>query len=145
MTILSFYLINHTPNFRDRSRLPIINIWLSIPHQPRMTNRMKRVLSSLEKARLHLDNSAPRPDVHSVVHDLMQELIDAMGIDQSRETVTDLTDETWERAWLYDLIESLTDTCFTLSETPPDEVAITLRRRLDCAIEGGLRPRPMHA
>ena len=101
-----------------------------------MNDQMKRVLSSLQRARLHLDNPVSRPDVHSVVHDLMQELIDAMGFTQSWETVTAPSAETWERVWLYDLIEGLTDTCFELAETSPDEAALVLRSRLDRAIDG---------
>lgn len=105
-----------------------------------MNDRMKRVLSSLQKARLNLDNQASRPDVHSVVHDLMQELIDAMGFTQSWETVTAPSAETWERAWLYELIEGLTDTCFELAETSPDEAALSLRMHIDRAIEDGRHP-----
>lgn len=112
-----------------------------------MNDRMKHVLSSLHRARLNLEkNSASRPDVHLVVHDLMRDLIEAMGLTQSWDTHPLSTDEIWERAWLYDLVEGLTDTCFKLSESPPDEVTMALRTRLDRAIEGGQRPSPpMHA
>lgn len=111
-----------------------------------MNPRMKYVLSSLQRARLHLDNPASSPDVHSVVHDLMQELIYTMGLTNSWETAGTPVDETWEHVWLYDLIEGLTDTCFKLSEATPDQAALTLRTRLDRAIEGCLRPPPpLHA
>lgn len=103
-----------------------------------MNDQMKCVLSSLQRARLHLDNPASSPDVHSVVHDLMQELIYAMGLTNSWDTVAAPADETWENVWLYDLVEGLTDTCFKLSETPPDQAALSLRTRLDRAIEGCL-------
>lgn len=105
-----------------------------------MNDRMKRVLSSLQRARLHLDDQASRPDVHSVVHDLMQELIDVMGFTQSWETVTAPTAETWERVWLYELIEGLTDTCFELAEISPDEATLTLRMHIDRAIALGRQP-----
>ena len=108
-----------------------------------MNTRMKHVLSSLQRARLNLDSSASRPDVHVVVHDLMHDLIEAMGLTQSWETVPQSTDETWERDWLYDLIEGVTDTCFKLTESSPDEVTMALRTRLDRASEGeGRRPQP---
>lgn len=111
-----------------------------------MNDRMKHVLSSLHRARLNLETSPSRPDVHLVVHDLMRDLIEAMGLTQSWETMPLSTDETWEQAWLYDLIEGVTDTCFKLTESPPDEVTMALRTRLDRAIEGGQRPLPpMHA
>lgn len=97
---------------------------------------MKFVLSSLQQARLHLDDPVRSPDLHSLVHELMQQLIDVMGFADSSASPAAPFDETWESAWLYELVEGLTETCFNLAESPADEAARALRLRLDRAIAG---------
>jgi len=101
-----------------------------------MNATMKQVLSSLQRARLHLDNTGSRLDVHSVVHDLMQELIEAGGLSKRWEPAAIRPEESRDQDWLYELIEGLTETCFKLAEAPPDKAALELLSRLDQAIDG---------
>lgn len=100
-----------------------------------MNDPMERVLSSLERARRHLDHPEPRLDVHSVVHELMRDLLGEMGVlRKTAASGTPQANETAGQEWLYELIEGLTDTCFSLAESPPDEAARVLRARIDKAV-----------
>lgn len=136
MAILSIYLVIHTPNFRDRPLHTIANILPTISCSSGMNASMKHVLSSLQRARLHLDDTESRLDVHSVVHDLMQDLIEAGGLPKRWDPAAIRLKESRDQDWLYELIEGLTETCFKLAEAPPNEAALALRLRLDRAIDG---------
>lgn len=98
-----------------------------------MKSPVKRALSSLERARQHLDHPHIKPDFHSILNDLMHELVDHGGLRKSGQPLLSQAHGNEEQCWLYALLEALTETCISLAENPA-EAESSLRQQIDQGI-----------
>lgn len=94
---------------------------------------MERALSSLERARRLLEHPEIKPDVHSILNDLMHELVDQGGIRQHGRSLLSQIQGDDEQSWLYALLEALTETCISLAENPC-ETESRLRQQINQGI-----------